>query len=86
MYGNNEDEFEDYDVVDLFPNSIDLGVDEKLLNMKNSLKSAFGPPNLQIPTRLFSSFKCLPGNGGWLLHSFCIIHTFDKKLLLVVDV
>uniref|UniRef100_A0A7C8YP81 Ataxin-2 C-terminal domain-containing protein n=1 Tax=Opuntia streptacantha TaxID=393608 RepID=A0A7C8YP81_OPUST len=38
MYGNNENNFEGDDVVDLLPDDIDLGVDEELLNMESQFE------------------------------------------------
>lgn len=38
MYGNNQNNFQGDDVVDLLPDDIDLGVDEELLNMESQFE------------------------------------------------
>lgn len=38
MYGNNENNFEGDDVVNMLPDEIDIGVDEELLNMESQFE------------------------------------------------
>jgi len=63
LYGNYGDEFEGYDIVDLLPDSLDLGVDEELLNMEEQFEEFIRSSESADTNLSFSSFKGLPGNG-----------------------